>query len=163
MRTKDKVLVERFLGVLTYLYGRDALEKIRGKDIEVVYNPILNRIKGVIIDGKLSFVVRASDGYLLPLIEGAKYVDKAVVVSDDAAEFVRRGRSVTVRSVIDMIGVEPGSEVVVKDGSGRILAVGRALLSDSEARSLKRGILVRIRKHAPSADTGAETSGEAKP
>jgi len=36
--------------------------------------------------------------------------------------------------------------VVVVDGAGRVLAVGRAVLSGAEMRAFKRGVAVKVRR-----------------
>lgn len=139
-------LIERVLGILTYLYGPYLKELLKNKIICVEYNPNLDRIKQVYVNESLKFTIRTSDGYLLPTINCNDLIKSEVVISDDAVEFIKKGRSVITKSIVKYKNVEPGIEVFIKDRYGNLLALGRLILSPEEFK-LKRGIAVKIRKH----------------
>ena len=42
--------------------------------------------------------------------------------------------------------IRPGDEVVIEDGDGRVLAVGRAVVSAQTMMELSRGTVVKLRK-----------------
>ena len=86
-------------------------------------------------DGKIFAVVRPNGAIALSLYaarllaSSRAFMQNSVTVSDEAAEFVRKGKSVFCKFVVK-VGrhVLPGGEVVVLDGAGSPIAVGRAKL-----------------------------------
>lgn len=135
------------VALLSYLYGRGVVEKIKGRSIEVEYNK-QGRIRRVYIDGKLAFVLRNNDGYLLPTLYGALFIDKKVVVSEEVAEYIRQGRNVPAKYITKTAGgLRANGEVAVESPSGEVLAVGRLVYSVNEL-SLGRGYAVRVRESA---------------
>ncbi len=146
--TGDGRIVRRVIGLATYLYGREASEWFRG-GLRVVVNRS-GMIRQVWVDGRLVATYRANDGWLLPAepLPGAP----AVVVTDDAARAASEGRNVPARHVVRVVGeARANQEVLVVDGSGRAVAVGRLVVSPDELTGLSRGFAVRVRRSlAPS-------------
>ena len=156
MRVKaDEDVIIRLKALLSYQYGLEAGKALEGRKVEVEFSPATGRIRKVYVDGKYFGSIRASDGYLLVGIEGAKLLLKhlpsdryRVVVARDAAPFIARGRTVFCKHVLWADPeIRAGDEVFVVDEKGRLLAVGRATLSGLEmSRSVKRGVCVKNRK-----------------
>jgi len=144
-----EIHLETVFGKLSYLYGEDIIKYLRDKiDKMKLKFTATGRVRDVILDDKLFFTLRMSDGYLLPTIESSQHMETYVIVSDDAVPFVSSGRSVIAKSIVAVAGDPyPGEEVSVRDRSGRAIAVGRLLLSTDEIRSVKRGIAVKVRDH----------------
>ncbi|MFN3804113.1 MAG: PUA domain-containing protein [Pyrobaculum sp.] len=131
------------LNLLAYLYGRETIEKMGG-EVKVGYNKA-GRVKYVYIGGKLAFVLRNNDGYLLPTTYGAMFLPKKVVISQEAVKYVKEGRNVPAKYIIDITPhVRPYGEVAVFSPTGELVAVGRLLYSVREL-SLGRGYAVRTR------------------
>jgi len=150
MTIPDKIHRETIIGKLSYLYGREIVEKIDLEDVKYVLSST-GRVRDVYIKDRLVFTLRMSDGYLLPTIEGCKYVKNSVVVNEEAVPFIKSGRSVIAKSIVDIYGDPiPGEEVKVCSRDGQILAVGRLLLSEDEIRNAKRGIAVKVRHSSKS-------------
>ncbi|WP_069808354.1 PUA domain-containing protein [Vulcanisaeta thermophila] len=133
-------------GLVMYLYGEEVWEKMKG-DLRVEFSGRSGALRRVYLNGKLIFILRASDGYLIPTIEGARLINKRVIVRGDAAKFIREGRSVITKSVINIINALPGEEVGVFSEDGELLGVGRLMLSMDEVSSLGRGVVVKMRQH----------------
>ena len=141
----DQLTKDVIRGVISYIYGSDTLRRLNGDlRIEVSRTGGLRRIY---MGDKLIFTIRASDGRTLPTLEGARLIDKVVVVSGDAAPFVRQGRSVMAKFVVDIRNAVPGDEVAIYSEDGELLGVGRLMLSMDEARSVGRGVAVKLRHH----------------
>jgi len=69
-----------------------------------------------------------------------------VIVAREVGEFISRGRSVFARHVIDVDPeLRPNDEAIVTDEGGKVLAVGKALLSPEEMLSFKIGVAVKTR------------------
>lgn len=136
------------LTVIAYLYGRETAEALRGRRMKVERNRD-GRIKRVLVDGEVAFVLRNNDGYLLPTLHGARFLrTRVVLVSRAAALHARSGRNVPAKCVLGVPGdARPNCEVVVADPDGNIVAVGRLVYGIREL-SLGRGYAIRVRRAA---------------
>jgi Prefoldin, molecular chaperone implicated in de novo protein folding, alpha subunit len=77
------------MNVIAYIYGRATAEKLRGRKIDVEYNKF-GRIRRIYVDGKLAFVLRNNDGYLLPTLYGATFLERRVILDFEAVEYVKK-------------------------------------------------------------------------
>ena len=133
------------MNVIAYIYGRATAEKLRGRKIDVEYNKS-GRIRRIYVDGKLAFVLRNNDGYLLPTLYGATFLERRVILDFEAVEYVKNGRSVPAKYVVTTSQeVRPYGEVAVVDPHGSVVAVGRLMYSTREL-TLRRGYAVRVRE-----------------
>ncbi len=140
--------------VADYLLGKGAGDALlKGKEIRVVKSKSTGRIRNIYVDGVLVASIRASDGYIIPSIEGAKKLlkymkdPKVVVVKNEVAEFIAKGRNLFVKHVVRVHPeIRAGDEVIVVDEDGNLVAVGRAVLSSIEMMRAKKGIAVKIRR-----------------
>ena len=145
--------LQRLRAVADYQFGRGAGKALFPDDIEVERSKSTGRVRHVYLNGRLLASFRP-DGTMALTIEGAKRLIKAlhhprvrVVVSEEAVEPVSSGRSVFAKHVVEADPeIRPGDEAVVVDESGRVLAVGRAVLSGWEMTMFKRGVAVRVRR-----------------
>jgi len=133
------------MNVIAYIYGRATAEKLRGRKIDVEYNKS-GRIRRIYVDGKLAFVLRNNDGYLLPTLYGATFLERRVILDFEAVEYVKNGRNVPAKYVATTSQeVRPYGEVAVVDPHGSVVAVGRLMYSTREL-TLRRGYAVRVRE-----------------
>ena len=73
-----------------------------------------------------------------------------LVVSADAASFIRDGSSVLAPGLISIDQhVKAGDEVFVMTADGTCIGVGRAKMGAEEAKGTSRGQIVRLRKNSP--------------
>lgn len=147
VRTRDEFLINRALMIVAYVYGWDAANRLRGMKIEVEYNATLRRIKHIYVDGKVAFSIRASDGLLIPTTYGASLIDSWVKVNGETAAFVKQGRSVPAKSVIDVKNAVQNMDIAILDENGNVIGVGRLLLMPDEVRTVSRGFAVKTRHH----------------
>jgi predicted RNA-binding protein (TIGR00451 family) len=69
-----------------------------------------------------------------------------VKVKDDVSKFIMEGGDVFSAHVVDADDeIRSKDEAIVVDGSNRVLAVGRAVLSGEEMKAFKRGVAVKVR------------------
>lgn len=137
-----------------YQFGDRIGEILFPKDIEVTHSRKTGRIREIYFNEELIAVYRPRDGLLSLSLVGAKKImsnveepPSRVVLSDDAVEFVRNGKTVFAKHVIDADrNIRPQDETVIVNGVGELLAVGRAILSGEEMISFKKGVAVRVRK-----------------
>ncbi len=98
--------------------------------------------------------LRPTDSMFSLTVDGAKRLTRKtslrhlwVKVSDDAAPFIAKGKSVFAKHVIDADEeILPQEEVIVLSKSGKVLAVGKAVLTGREMKMFKRGLAVRVRR-----------------
>ena len=98
--------------------------------------------------------MRPTDGLLSLSIEGAKRIIKNapearcyVTVRDDVSNFIVMGGDVFAAHVVKADdAIRARDEVIVLASDGRILAVGRSVLSGEEMKAFKRGVAVKVRR-----------------
>jgi 7-cyano-7-deazaguanine tRNA-ribosyltransferase len=112
------------------------------------------RIRRAVSRDGLIAAFRASDGFVIPTIIGAKrllelpFARNRLVVNDDAAEVVKQGRSVFAKFVVACDQeLRPYQEVVVVDEEDRLLATGKAALNAEEMLAFSSGVAVKTRHH----------------
>jgi uncharacterized protein with predicted RNA binding PUA domain len=146
----EDVLV-RIRSVADYQFGRSVGAVLFPEGVTVAFSRKTGRIRYVFLEGKRLATMRPTDGLFSLSLTGARRVVKrsrcVVVVRDDVARFVADGGDVFAAHVVSVDDeVRARDEVVVVDGTGRVLAVGRALLSGVEMRAFKRGVAVKVRR-----------------
>jgi uncharacterized protein with predicted RNA binding PUA domain len=129
------------------------------------------RIRQVLFEGTRLATVRASDGRLTLGIEGAKRLQALlpesayrVVIRDDVADFVAKGKNAFAKHVIAADpGIRAGDDVLVVAGGDRLIACGAAVFSGAEMLAFNYGAAVRVRqgsekdasgKYQPTPDEG---------
>lgn len=138
--------------IADYQFGRGAGE-VLFEDVRAEIAKT-GRIRRIYSGGVLLATLRAQDGFLILTPEGAKkllrlsYPENRVVVNKDAEEFVKEGKSVFAKFVLDCDpGIRPYQEVVVVNEKDEFLATGTAVLNAQEMQAFKKGIAVRVRHH----------------
>jgi len=70
-----------------------------------------------------------------------------VTVRGDVAKFIAEGGDVFAAHIVSADDeVRARDEVIVLDEEGKVLAVGRAVLSGEEMKAFKRGVAVKVRR-----------------
>lgn len=142
--------------VLKLKYSIDALfgagvSKLLPKDIEITYSRKNGRIRSVYHNEKILCTLRIDGGLAISvyfaqiLLKNKKFKENCLEVSQDAAPFVEQGKSVFCKHVTwcgknVMIGSD--TPILYKN---KVIAVGRAILSQSMIETMKRGVAVKIR------------------
>ena len=150
-----------------HFYGRGVAKHIPWNEVICVRSKKSQRLKKALLEGRLLATVR-EDGSIAYSLECAKYLLKSavfrescIVVNDDAAQFVVKGKSLFSKHVLSVgSNVKPGLEVCLLDRGGKLLAVGRAILPRGYMGSMKSGAAVRVREGLISAAGGKDLSAE---
>ncbi len=138
--------------VADYLFDRGVGQALFPDGIQVVKSR--GRIRQVLLVDEPLCSIRASDGFIVLNRKGAELVHRAlkpprlrVVVSDDAAPFVARGKTVFAKHVVAVDPeIRPAEEVLVVDSRDRLLASGKTLLTGEEMIAFKVGKAVEVRR-----------------
>src|SRR5512136_2495288 len=112
------------------------------------------RIRQVLYEGTRLATVRASDGRLTLGTAGAKRLQAVlpapgyrVVIRDDVAEFVAKGKNTFAKHVIAADpAIRAGDDVLVVAGNDRLIACGAAVVSGAEMLAFNYGVAVRVRQ-----------------
>ena len=111
------------------------------------------RVRQVFHSGKRIATARAKDGFFTLSIKGASVLHDflpektlRVVVCEDAAPFVAKGKTAFAKHVLSLDPeLRAGDEVLVTDEADRLLATGQLLLSPEEILALENGPAVDVR------------------
>ena len=129
------------------------------------------RIRQVLYNGARLATIRASDGRLTLGIDGARRLQAVlpapgyrVVIRDDVAEFVAKGKNAFAKHVIAADPtIRAGDDVLVVAANDRLVACGAAQISGDEMLAFNYGVAVRVRqgsekdasgKYQPTPDEG---------
>ncbi len=140
-----------------YQWGVDPSEFLKQNEIEVEFSRSTEKIRHIRKSGEILFTLVPTTGLLTPTYEGGVELAKMgleeeylVVMTQEASEFVARGKSALAKFVHQ---VDPqlhaGEEVLVLDEERNIVGTGRTLLSGFEMLSFNRGVAVTIRHSMP--------------
>jgi len=153
MQTHEDALL-RIRKTADYQFGKTFGETLFPSAVTITFSRKTGRIRHIFYKGKLLATLRPTDGMFSLTIRGAKRIvakvkplRQWVKVRRDVASFIAEGKSVFAKHVVDADdGIRPMAEVIVLGENGRVLAVGRAVLSGEEMKVFKRGVAVRVRR-----------------
>ena len=146
----------RVRATLNMQFGFSAGERIVGntdKRITFRKSRKTGRIRNIFLDGEHVFSMDAGSGRIILTKKGAVLLHGAlpspayrVVVSEDAVPYVRQGKSVFSRFVVECdSGIRPGDQVLVVDEEDGLLAFGRSLLNRKEMKDFATGPAVNVK------------------
>lgn len=139
-----------------YQFGKGVGKQLFPDKVEIIHSKRTGRIRYVYLNGKRLVTLRPRNGHFSLAIEGARRIIKQikpprlwVKINNEAEKFVRRGKSVFAKHIVDADKeIRPQEEVIVLNLKGKVIAVGRAILTGEEMKTFKRGVAVKIRKGA---------------
>lgn len=152
---KDRLgTLTRIRAIADYQLGRGAGEALFPNRVKVVFSKRTGRIRHIYLSGKLLATLRPKDGMFSLTLAGAKRLLTGmdpprlwVKVQSDVAPFIAEGKSVFAKHVVAAdVEIRPAEEVTVIDEDGKLLAVGRAILTGKEMLAFKRGVAVKVRR-----------------
>jgi uncharacterized protein with predicted RNA binding PUA domain len=111
------------------------------------------RLRQVLEGDKRIATLRASDGFFTLSAHGGQklkdalpFPKKRVVMDDDAAPFVAKGKTAFCKFVLECDPeIRALEEVLLVDKDDNLLATGQARLCAAEMKSFKKGIAVSVR------------------
>ena len=144
----DKVRI-----IADYQFGKGVGVKLFPENIEIQYSPRTGRIRYINLNGERLATLRPTDGLLslstkaaIFMAENLPFARCFVTVRNDVSEFIADGGDVFAAHVVLVDDeIRAKDEVIVKDETGNVLAVGRAMLSSVEMTAFKTGVAVKVR------------------
>jgi len=142
--------------ILKLQYSLDALfgngvSKYLPKDVEMTFSRKTGRIRTVSNQGKLLCTLRIDGGLAIStyfaqiLLQSKIFKENCVEVNNDAAPFVKEGRSVFCKHVIwcgKNIRISADTPILFKN---QVIAVGKAVLSSEMISDFNRGVAIKVR------------------
>jgi uncharacterized protein with predicted RNA binding PUA domain len=146
--------LSRIRSIADYQFGKGVGVRLFPETVEIVYSKTTGRIRYVHFNGKRLATLRPTDCLLALSITAARLVAENrgfarcfVTVQNDVSEFIADGRDVFAAHVVKTDEkIRAKDEVIVVDEDNRVLAVGRALLSNAEMKAFKTGVAVKVRR-----------------
>jgi uncharacterized protein with predicted RNA binding PUA domain len=143
----------RVRSVADYQFGRGVGMMLFPETVKIQFSKATGRIRFVNLNGERLATLRPTDGLLSLsvkaarlLVEKLSFTGRLVTVRNDVAEFVANGGDVFAVHVVKVDDhVHAKDEVIVVDDVGRVVGVGRAVLSSGEMCSFKKGVAVKVR------------------
>lgn len=143
----------RVRSVADYQFGRGVGVMLFPEAVEIQFSKATGRIRFVNLNGERLATLRPTDGLLSLSLEAARllvkrlgFIGRLVTVRSDVAGFVADGGDVFAAHVVKVDeDVHAKDEVIIVDEMGRVVGVGRAVLSSNEMRSFKKGVAVKVR------------------
>jgi predicted RNA-binding protein (TIGR00451 family) len=142
----------KFAIMLDYQFGRGTGKALPRGGLKFFYSRRSDRLKQVTHRGELFATIRPNGAIALSmhsasiLISSKAFLRNSVTVRDEAAGFVREGKSVFCKFVVRAGShVLSGGEVVVLDEGGNPLGVGRAKLPGAYMGEFNAGVAVKVR------------------
>jgi 7-cyano-7-deazaguanine tRNA-ribosyltransferase len=147
--------LRKIRGVADYQFGRSAGEALFPRGVKVTRSPRTGKIKMVYLRNMHLATFRSSDGLISLGLHGAgrllrklgKKTPLRATVREGFEEFIKSGRNLFAKHVLAADpAIRPQNEVIVVDERGRLVAVGRAVLSGEEMECFKLGVAVKVRR-----------------
>ena len=144
----DQVL--KLKHTLDALFG-NGVSKYLPKNIEMTFSRKTGRIRTVSHQGKLLCTLRIDGGLAISpyfaqiLLKSKKFKENCLEVNQDAAPFVKDGKSVFCKHVVwcgKNIRIASDTPILYND---EVIAVGKAILSSEMISDFNRGMAIRVR------------------
>ncbi len=156
MDIKFILALRKVKAICDYQFGQ-AITDILFKDeseIRFIFSRNTGKIKHIYQDNKLLLNLRPTNGYFtLSLFSAEKIINNTpppklrAVVMSEISEFIKKGRNVFCKHVIDIdTTLRPNDEVIVVDQNNDLLAIGKLVIPVPYIRSFQTGIALKIRK-----------------
>jgi conserved protein with predicted RNA binding PUA domain len=145
--------LRRVRSIADYQFGQGVGAKLFPDNIEFAYSHATKRIRYISLNGERLATLRPTDSLLSLSLAAARFISEKlpstrcfVTVRQDVSKYVAQGGDVFALHVVKADDeIRAKDEVIAVDEEGRVLAVGRAMLSSEEMKAFKIGVAVKVR------------------
>ena len=156
-------MLDRLRTIADFQFGKGAGKALFTDDVKFVMSRT-GRVRQITAGNRRIATVRANDGFLILSAFGGErlkavlpYPEKRVIMNEDAAPFVAKGKTAFCKFVVDCDPeIRAYEEVLLVDGDDKLLATGQALLAAPEMKAFGRGSAVNVRYGVKGKDMGVE-------
>ncbi|NVM43461.1 MAG: pseudouridine synthase [Candidatus Lokiarchaeota archaeon] len=156
METKLLFALRKVRAISDYQFGQSITDILFENENEINFEFSKNtgKIKHVYDKDKLILNLRPTNGFFTLSLFSAVKIIKSIpplklraIVMNEISEFIRKGRNVFCKHVIDIDdSLRPSDEIIVVNQENEILAIGKLLIPVPYVRSFKTGIAIKVRK-----------------
>lgn len=155
MQRPDLWELRKIRAVADYQLGRSVGKALFPKGVRITRSPRTGKIKLVYFRNLHLATLRSGDGLFSLTLHGAERLLKKLgkkaplkaAVKRDFEDFVAAGRNLFAKHVLTADpAIRPQNEVIIVDEMGRLVAIGRAVLSGEEMTCFKLGVAVKVRR-----------------
>ena len=138
--------------IADFQFGKGAGEVLFSEGTMIERSKGTKRIRYIYNNNERICSFRVRDGYLIPSILGGKILHKnnfgyTVTVNEDSDPFVRDGKTVFSKHVIDIDeNISAKDEVIIVNRKGDFLGIGTAKVSGKLIKEMKSGVAIVTRK-----------------
>lgn len=158
-------MLEKMRVIADYQFGKGVGEKLFPEGVRFILSRT-GRVRQIVEGDKRIATVRAHDGFLIlsahggqKLKEALPFPQKRVIMNDDAAPFVAKGKTAFSKFILDCDPeIRALEEILLVDKDDNLLATGQALLSAQEMKEFGRGTAVNVRYGVKGKDMAAEAA-----
>ena len=144
---------DKFVMSMNYIFGKGVASVLPLDKLEFSFSKRTGRLKSVMVKNKLLATLRSDGSIAITvycadiLIKYPLFLKNCIVVKDGPDIFVSKGRSVFAKHVVSCgDGVKPASDVAILNEKGKVIGVGRAILSAKMIRAFNIGVAVKVRE-----------------
>ncbi len=144
---------DKFVMSMNYIFGKGVASVLPLDKLEFSFSKRTGRVKSVMVENNLLASLRSDGSVAITiycadiLIKYPLFLENCVVVENGPDRFVSNGRSVFAKHVVSCGDrVKPTSDVAILDEKGKVIGVGRAILSAKMMRVFERGVAVKVRE-----------------
>ena len=147
--------IKRISAVCDFQFGVGVAKALLDGNLRIVKSEKTGKIRNIYCDNKHILSMRAEDGFFTLKIEGAKRLHNffkfpklRVVIEDDAVPFVKEGKNVFAKFVVDCDAeLRPMDECLIVDKKDELIGVGRCILNRIEMLYFDYGVAVKTREN----------------
>ena len=153
----DDFNIRKIRAVADMQFGRGAADALFAGTLELVTSRRTGKVRNVLCDDAHIVSLRARDGLFTLKAAGAIRLHEAfshgclcIVMDDEAVPFIREGKSVFAKFVVDAdAALRPYDEAVIVDSHDRLIGVGQCRMNRMEMLSFQQGVAARTREGIP--------------
>ena len=145
--------LQKLRAIADYQFGFGAGSILFPEGIRIEYSRNTKRPRHIFLEDILLANYRPTDAMFTITIAGAERLNRLpgfmsfVVVIDDVKEFILQGKNLFAKHVAEVgLGIRPDDEVIVRNYSSEVVAVGKAVLTSEEMMNFKNGMAVNVRR-----------------
>lgn len=152
--SSDKLALRIVREIADFQFGRNVGSKLFPDECDVKLSKRTGRPRYVLLEGRLLATIRYPDNMIALTPEGALRLKEVlgeraprVVLRESGVRRVSRGMNPVAGDLLySSDGIRPGEDVLIESRDGRLLAVGRAIVSSRIMKDLEAGAIVKVRK-----------------
>ncbi len=146
--------LEKIREILDYQYGKGVGRKIFDLNVKIEFSKKTGRVRRIYRGDELIATLVPGRGLFVLKGEGVKRLFRSlprgkycIVAKDEAIQFLKKGRSLFAKFVLDCDHeIRAAEEVFIVNKEWNLVGYGRALMSCEEMKFFRRGAAVKVRE-----------------